>query len=109
MVDFTADFMDEPDLQLGKFISADRSTTNYAKYQDRTLDDLYDKQSRELDQEKRKQLVWQFEKRALDEQAYVALTPWWQRIVPHSSKMKGWKMVPSHYLNQDLATVWLTS
>jgi peptide/nickel transport system substrate-binding protein len=109
MVDFTADFMDEPDLQLGKFISADRSSTNYGKYQDRTLDDLYDKQSRELDQEKRKQLVWQFERRALDEQAYVALTPWWQRIVPHSSKMKGWKMLPSHYLNQDLATVWLTS
>ena len=41
------------------------------------------------------------------EQAYIALTPWWQRIVPHSSKMKGWKIGPSHYLNQDLSNVWL--
>jgi peptide/nickel transport system substrate-binding protein len=107
MVDFTADFMDEPDLELSKFLSADRSSTNYARFTDRTLDDLYDKQSREQDPEKRKELIWQFERRVLDEQAYVALTPWWQRIVPHSSKMKGWKIGPSHYLNQDLSNVWL--
>ena len=36
------------------------------------------------------------------------MTPWWQRIIPHSSKLKGWKILPSHYLNQDLADVWLT-
>ncbi len=108
MVDFTADFMDEPDLELSKFLSADRSSANYARFTDRTLDELYDKQTRELDPEKRKQLIWQFEQRALDEQAYIALTPWWQRIVPHSSKMKGWKIGPSHYLNQDLSNVWLS-
>jgi peptide/nickel transport system substrate-binding protein len=27
--------------------------------------------------------------------------------VPHRSSVKGWKIGPSHYLNQDLATVWL--
>src|SRR5205823_9212524 len=73
IMDFTADFVDEPDLELGKFISADRSATNYGRYTDRVLDDLYDKQTREMDPEKRKQLVWQFERRALDEQAYVGL------------------------------------
>ena len=50
----------------------------------------------------------QFEKRALDEQAYIVNTHWWQRIIPHSSKMKGWKVAPSHYINQDLTDVWLT-
>ena len=102
MVDFTADFMDEPDLELSKFLSVDRSSTNYARFTDRTLDELYDKQTREQDPEKRKQLIWEFERRVLDEQAYIALTPWWQRIIPHSSKMKGWKILPSHYLNQEL-------
>ena len=90
------------------FRSAARSAANYGRYTDRTLDDLYDKQARENDPEKRKQLVWQFERRALDEQAYAALTPWWQRIVPHSSKMKGWKIGPSHYINQDLSDIWLS-
>jgi len=27
--------------------------------------------------------------------------------VPHHAYVKGWKSSPSHYLNQDLATVWL--
>jgi peptide/nickel transport system substrate-binding protein len=109
IVDFQADYMDEPDLHLAKFLSVDRNTGNYARVTDRTLDDLYDRQTREADPEKRKQLVWQFEKRVLDEQAYIGMTPWWLRIIPHSAKLKGWKILPSHYLNQDLANVWLTA
>ena len=35
------------------------------------------------------------------------MTLWWYRIVPHRSYVKGWKIGPSHFLNQDLATVWL--
>jgi peptide/nickel transport system substrate-binding protein len=108
IVDFIADFMDEPDLQLSKFLSVERSGANYAKYTDPVLDDLYDKQTRETDPEKRKQLVWQFERRVLDEQAYIVPALWWQRLIPHSAKFKGWKISPSHYLNQDLSNVWLS-
>ena len=28
-------------------------------------------------------------------------------VVPYHSYVKGWKISPSHYLNQDLSTVWL--
>ena len=28
---------------------------------------------------------------------------WWYRIVPYRSYVKGWKISPRHYLNQDLA------
>jgi peptide/nickel transport system substrate-binding protein len=108
-IDFGADFMDEPDLHLAKWLSVDRNSANYAKFTDRTLDELFDKQSREIDPEKRKEIAWQFERRVLDEQAYLVMTPWWQRIVPHSAKMKGWKISPSHFINQDLANIWLTS
>jgi peptide/nickel transport system substrate-binding protein len=31
----------------------------------------------------------------------------WNRIIPHRSYLKGWKISPSHYINQDLATIWL--
>jgi hypothetical protein len=30
---------------------------------------------------------------------------WWYRIIPYRSYVKGWKISPSHYLNQDLSTV----
>ena len=32
---------------------------------------------------------------------------WRYRIVPYRSYVKGWKIGPSHYVNQDLATIWL--
>jgi peptide/nickel transport system substrate-binding protein len=35
------------------------------------------------------------------------VTPWWYRIIPHQSYMKGWTISPSHYINQTLETVWL--
>ena len=53
-LDFHCDFMDEPNLQLIKYISADKSSINYGRYQDRTLDELYDKQSRTTDAERKK-------------------------------------------------------
>jgi hypothetical protein len=31
----------------------------------------------------------------------------WYRIVPMRSYVKGWKISPSPYLNQDLANIWL--
>jgi len=106
-IDFACDFMDEPDLQLIKFLSSDKSSLNYARYKDSVLDDLYEKQSRETDPKLRLALLRQFEKRVLDEKAYQFHILWWQRIIPHWAKVKGWKITPSHYLNQDLAGVWL--
>jgi peptide/nickel transport system substrate-binding protein len=35
------------------------------------------------------------------------MTPWWERINAMRSYVKGWKISPSHYINQDLATIWL--
>ncbi len=106
-IDFNCDFMDEPDYQLLKYLSADKSPLNYARYKDKVLDDLYDKQSRATIPKERLTLLRQFEKRVLDEQAYQFHILWWQRIIPHWAKVKGWKITPSHYLNQDLRDVWL--
>jgi peptide/nickel transport system substrate-binding protein len=32
---------------------------------------------------------------------------WYSRIVAHVSNMKGWKIIPSHFANQDLGDIWL--
>jgi peptide/nickel transport system substrate-binding protein len=106
-IDFACDFMDEPDLQLQKFLSAKKSPLNYGRYNDDTLDELYDRQSRMTDKADRLKILRQFEKRVLDEQAYQFHILWWQRIVPHWAKVRGWKITPSHYVNQDLRDVWL--
>jgi len=107
-MDFQCGYIVEPDLDMYKFLSADRNPSNYGRYNDRVLDELYDKQSRATNVEERKRLIRAFEKRLLDEEAHYLMTLQWHRIIPHSSRVKGWQVTPSHYLNNTLDAVWLT-
>jgi peptide/nickel transport system substrate-binding protein len=107
-MDFQCGYIVEPDLDMYKFTSTSRNPANYGRYSDPVLDELYDKQSRTTNVEARKKIVRQFEKRVLDEEAHYLMTLQWHRIIPHSSKMHGWTVTPSHYLNNTLDTVWLS-
>jgi peptide/nickel transport system substrate-binding protein len=106
-MDFQCGYIVEPDLDLYKFVSRDKNPANYSRYTDRTLDDLYEKQSRATDAEERKKYIRAFEKRLLDEEAHYLMTLQWHRIIPHSAKVRGWQITPSHYLNNTLDVVWL--
>jgi peptide/nickel transport system substrate-binding protein len=106
--DFNCGYIVEPDLDLYKFQSKDVSTANFSRYTDRTLDDLYVRQSRALDPEERKKLIREFERRLLDEEVHYFYTLQGHRIIPHNSKLHGWTVTPSHYLNNQLDTVWLS-
>jgi peptide/nickel transport system substrate-binding protein len=106
-IDFQCGYIVEPDLDLSKFRSTGLSRANYARYTDKVLDDLYQKQSRTIDREERKKHVRAFERRLLDEEAHYLYTLRWHRIVPHLAKVRGWTITPSHYLNNQLDTVWL--
>ena len=105
-MDFQCGFIVEPDLDLVRFVTT--SDANYGKHKDKVIDKLYRKQARAVDVEDRKKLVRALEKRLLDEEAHVIWTLQWHRIIPHSARVKGWTITPSHYLNQQLDTVWLT-
>ena len=96
----------EPDLDLHWFLAA--SPVNYSRHKDMVIDDLYTKQSRATDPEERRRLLRAFEKRLYDEEVHFIHTFQWYRIVPHAAKVRGWTITPSHYLNQQLDTVWLS-
>jgi peptide/nickel transport system substrate-binding protein len=106
--DFQCGYVVDPDLDLYKFQSQHLSDSNYSRYTDPVLDDLYRLQSRTVDPEQRRQNIRAFEKRLLDEEAHYIYTLQWHRIVPHSSRVRGWTITPSHYLNSQLDTVWLS-
>ncbi len=106
-MDFQCGYIVEPDLDLYKFISVDRNPANYGRYIDRKLDELYEKQARATDPDERKKLIREFERRLLDEEAHYLMTLQWHRIIPHWSTVRGWQITPSHYLNNQLDTVWL--
>lgn len=106
-VNSISDFMDEPDLHFLRFLSPEKSPGGFGRFRDLIVDDLYAKQSQAMDPAERKKLCHLFQKRVMDEMAYAYPALWDTRIIPHWAKMKGWKALPSHYVNQDLADVWL--
>jgi peptide/nickel transport system substrate-binding protein len=83
------------------------SDENYGAFKDDKQMELYDRLLHETDPQKQRELMIEFEKYVTDEQAHAVKILWWNRIVPHRSYVKGWKISPSHFLNQDLSTVWL--
>jgi peptide/nickel transport system substrate-binding protein len=105
--DFHCSYLVDPDLALFKFQSIGLSPVNYSRYSDPVLDELYQKQSRARDREERRRYVREFERRLLDEEVHYIYTFQWHRIVPHSARVRGWTITPSHFLNNQLDTVWL--
>jgi len=107
--DFQCGYVVDPDLDLYKFQSPNRSHANYGRYTDPVLDDLYVRQSRSVDPEQRRRYIRAFEQRLLADEAHYIYTLQWYRIVPHSSRVRGWTITPSHYVNNQLDTVWLVN
>jgi len=96
-----------PLLDVQRYLPGSVYAANYGNFEDPALVALYDRMLRETDLEKQRALMREFEKEVLDTQAHDIFLLWWYRTVPHRSYVKGWKVSPSHYVNQDLATVWL--
>jgi peptide/nickel transport system substrate-binding protein len=105
-IEFQADFMDDPTAQFSKFLTKKLSPSGYSGHTDTKIDDLYEKQRRTIDVAERTKTVHELERYALV-QAYNVPLLWWQRIIVNHKKIHGWYMTPSHYLWQDLSTVWL--
>src|SRR5258707_7818446 len=96
-----------PPLDVQKALPGSISSENYGHYEDATEVELYDRMLRETDPAKQRALMRRFETYVLDEQAHEIWALWWHRIVPYRSYVKGFKIAPTHFVNQDLARIWL--
>ncbi len=90
-----------------KYLPHSVSDANYGNYDDPEEIEIYDRMLRETDFARQRSLMRQFEKRVLDTEAHESFLLWRYRIVPYRSYVKGFRISPSHYVNQDLATIWL--
>ncbi len=105
-VEFQADFIDDPTAQFSKFLTKMLSPAGYSGHTDTKIDEMYERQRRTIDPAARTKIVNEMERYALTK-AYNVPILWWQRIIVNHRKIRGWYMTPSHYLWQDLSTVWL--
>ena len=105
-IEFQADYADDPTAQFSKLLTKKASPSGYSGHTDIKIDDMYEKQRRTIDVAERTKIVRDMDRYALT-QAYSVPLLWWQRIIVNHKKIQGWYMTPSHYLWQDLTTVWL--
>jgi peptide/nickel transport system substrate-binding protein len=96
-----------PLLDIQKVLPASVDAENYGHFEDATEIDLYEKLLHETDPVQQRALMRGFEKYVLDDQSHMIWVLWWYRIVPYRSYVRGWKISPTHFINQDLATIWL--
>jgi peptide/nickel transport system substrate-binding protein len=96
-----------PVLDTGKYLPHKVFPDNYGYYDDQKSIDLYEAMQKETDPVKLRAAVRAFEKHTMDTEVHEIMLPYWYRIVIGRSYVKGWKISPSHYLNQDLANIWL--
>jgi len=96
-----------PPLDVQKFLPASIDSENYGHYEDATEVKLYDEMLHETDPAKQRVLMRRLETYVLDDQVHGIWALWWHRIVPYRSYVKGFKIAPTHFINQDLARIWL--
>ncbi len=70
------------------------------------LDAVYDRFKSATNPTQRTVLASEMQRMVI-EQANSVPVLWYSRLVAHVSAMKGWKIIPTHFANQDLADVWL--
>ena len=87
-------------------ITNQKSPLSYSRHTDAKIDELWEAQARALDPAKRKALVYDLERRMLDQNYYLSVN-WWERIIVHHKRVKGWHFSPSHLQGNELVEVWL--
>jgi peptide/nickel transport system substrate-binding protein len=96
-----------PVLDVGKYLPHTVYTENYGNYEDEKEIEIYNRMLHEPDPVKQRVIMREFERHVIDTEAHELPLTFWYRIVPYRSYVKGFKNSPSHFVNQDLATIWL--
>jgi peptide/nickel transport system substrate-binding protein len=94
----------DPDEMLDKFITG--AQENWGRFSDPVLDALFAQQAREMNEQKRIQLVREMDRRIL-EKAWRIQGPWTTRLEVRSARMRNYEPQPSHWMNRRFEDVWL--
>jgi ABC-type transport system substrate-binding protein len=94
----------DPDEMLDKFITGGQE--NWGRFSDPAVDALFQQQAKEMDAQKRMQLVREMDKRIL-EKVWRIQGLWMTRIEVRAAKLRNYEPQPSHWMNRRFEDVWL--
>jgi peptide/nickel transport system substrate-binding protein len=105
VIDINAQSVINPSVDVSKWIPG--AGNNYTNNKDPKTTELYLAMLNEADPKKQYQAMRAYEDHLLKDEAIFVPGFWWYKINPHRTYVKGWKIAPSHYLNQALDQVWI--
>jgi peptide/nickel transport system substrate-binding protein len=94
----------DPDEMLDKFVTG--AQENFGRFSDPMVDGLFAQQAKEMNDQKRIQLVREIDKRIL-EKVWRIQGLWYTRLEVHSAKIRNYEPQPSHWMNRRFEDVWL--
>jgi peptide/nickel transport system substrate-binding protein len=105
-IDFGGEWFDDPAIALGRYLSSDVSSYPASRFIDRKFDELHTRLDTTFEVAERKKILREVELHVMTEANLVPLM-WLERIVGTHAQVRGYKLTPSPWLNQDLAEIWL--
>jgi len=94
----------DPDELLVRFTTG--ATGNHGRFSDPVVDGLFQQQAREMNEQKRIQLVRQIDKRLL-EKVWRVQGLWTNRMEVRSARIRNYEPQPSHWSNRRFEDVWM--
>jgi ABC-type transport system substrate-binding protein len=94
----------DPDELMDKFTS--NGQENWGRFKEPVADALFAQQAKEMNEQKRVQLVNEMEKAILQKMWWIPGL-WWTRVEVRSARIRNYEPQPSHWMNRRLEDVWL--
>jgi peptide/nickel transport system substrate-binding protein len=105
VVDINAQTVINPPIDVSKWIVG--AGNNYTNNTDPKTTELYLAMLNQSDPKKQYAAMRAYEDNVLKDDAIFVPGFWWYRIIPERTYVKGWKIGPSHYINQGLENIWI--
>jgi peptide/nickel transport system substrate-binding protein len=96
----------DPDEMLAKFTTG--GSNNWGRFSEPVVDALYAQQAKEMNEQKRMQLVKDMQK-VLLQKAWWLQGLWWSRLEVRSARIRNYEPQPSHWMNRRFEDVWLAA
>jgi ABC-type transport system substrate-binding protein len=96
----------DPDEMLDKFVTG--QPENWGRMSDPVLDQLFAAQAKEMDEQKRIQLVKEMQKRIL-EKAWRIPGAFTTRLEVRTARLRNYEPMPSHWNNRRFEDAWLAA
>ncbi|MDX2159662.1 MAG: ABC transporter substrate-binding protein [Hyphomicrobiaceae bacterium] len=97
---------EDPRPLLLAYLSKSRSPRNMSRNEAPEVDAAFDRYKAATTSAEQKEAAYAAQ-RAILNGSYSVPVLWYNRIVAHTSAVKGWTITPSHFVGQNLADVWL--